>query len=58
MYYCLRYRYRYDYLASSAAANTMMVFVAALEEAELLCTVISDTGTGTIIPPKEPLQIK
>jgi hypothetical protein len=51
MYHCLRYRYRYDYLASSAAATTMMVFVAALEDAELICTVVSDTGTGTIIPP-------
>jgi hypothetical protein len=50
MYHHLRYLYRYDYLASSAAANTMMVFVAALEDAELLCTVVSDTGTGTVIP--------
>jgi hypothetical protein len=25
----------------------MTVFVAALEDAELLCTVVSDTGTGT-----------
>jgi hypothetical protein len=58
MYHRLRYRYRYNYLASSAAANTVMVFVAALEDAELLCTVVSDTVTGTIIPPKEPLQIK
>jgi hypothetical protein len=57
MYRCLRYRYRYDYLASSAAANTMTVFIAALEDAEFLCTVISDTGTGTIIPPQTPLQI-
>ncbi len=32
----------------------MTVFVAALEDAELLCTVVSDTGTGTIIPPKAP----
>jgi hypothetical protein len=30
--------------------------VAVLEEAEILCTVFSDTGTGTIIPPKAPLQ--
>jgi hypothetical protein len=30
--------------------------VAALEEAEILCTVFSDTGTGTIIPPQAPLQ--
>jgi hypothetical protein len=58
MYHRLRYRYRYDYLDSSAAANTMTVFVAALEDAELLCTVVSDTGTGTIILPKAPLQIK
>jgi hypothetical protein len=27
-------RYRYDYLASSAIANTMTVFVAALDNAE------------------------
>jgi hypothetical protein len=52
MYHCLRYRYRYDYLVSSTAANTMTVFVAALEDAELLSTVVSDTGTGTIIPPQ------
>ncbi len=36
----------------------MMEFVAALEDAELLCTVVSDTGTGTIISPQAPLQIK
>ncbi len=57
MYHCLRYRYRYDYLASSAAANTMTIFVAVLEDAEFLCTVVLDTGTGTIIPPQAPLQI-
>jgi hypothetical protein len=57
MYRCLIYRYRYDYLASSAAAHTMTVFVAALEDVEFLCTVVSDTGSGTIIPPQAPLQI-
>ncbi len=57
MYRCLRYRYRYDYLASSAAAKTMTVLVALLEYAEFLCTVVTDTGTGTIIPPQAPLQI-
>jgi hypothetical protein len=36
MYRCLRYWYRYDYLASSAAANTMTVLVAALEYAPAL----------------------
>ncbi len=46
MYHHRRYQYRYNYLASSAA-NTM-VFVAALENAELLCTIVLDTGTGTI----------
>jgi hypothetical protein len=30
-------------------------FVAALKEAELLCTVVFDTGTGTIILPQAPL---
>jgi hypothetical protein len=29
--------------------------VAALEEGKLLCTVVLDTGTGTIIPPQAPL---
>jgi hypothetical protein len=29
-----------------------------LEEAELLCTIISETGTGVIIPSQEQLQIK
>jgi hypothetical protein len=32
-------------------------FVEALEKAELLCTVISDNGTGEIIPHQVPLQI-
>jgi hypothetical protein len=54
---CLRYRHRYDYLASSAAANTMTVFVAALEVAKFLITIVSDTGTVTIILPQAPLQI-
>ncbi len=34
-----------------------MVLVASLEFAEFLCSVVSDTGTGTIIPPQAPLQI-
>jgi hypothetical protein len=34
----------------------MPVFVAVLEDAEFLCTVVSDTGTGTIIPPQAPLE--
>ncbi len=58
MYYRLRYQYRYGYLASSAAATTMMVFVAAFEDVELLCTVVSDNDTGKIILPKALLQIK
>jgi hypothetical protein len=33
----------------------MTVLVAALEDAEFLCTVVSDTGTGMIIPPQVPL---
>ncbi len=57
MYRCLRYQYRYNYLASSTAANTKTLFVAALEDAELLCIVVSDAGTGMIIPPEAPLQI-
>jgi hypothetical protein len=36
--------YRYDNPASSAAANTTVAFVLALEEPELLCSVDSDTG--------------
>jgi hypothetical protein len=32
-----------------------MTFVAALEEAELLCTVISGTGTDMIHPPQVPV---
>jgi hypothetical protein len=31
-----------------------IISVAALEEAELLCTVVLDTSTGTIIPPQVP----
>jgi hypothetical protein len=33
-------------------------FVAALVDAELLCTIVSDTGTGTIILTQAPLQIQ
>jgi hypothetical protein len=33
-------------------------FVVALEDAELLCTVVLDTGTGTIILPQAPPQIQ
>jgi hypothetical protein len=36
----------------------MTVFVAALEDAKLLCTVVSDTGTGTIILTQALLQIQ
>jgi hypothetical protein len=32
-----------------------MTLVVALEEAELLCTVISGTGTDMIIPPQMPV---
>jgi hypothetical protein len=32
-----------------------MTLVAALEEAELLCTIISGTGTDMIIPPQKLL---
>jgi hypothetical protein len=48
----------YDYLASNAAAKTMTVFVAAFEDADLLCIVVSDTSIGTIIPPQTPLTIQ
>jgi hypothetical protein len=30
----------------------MTLVAAAFEGAELLCTIVSDTGTGMIIPPK------
>jgi hypothetical protein len=52
MYGCLRYRYRYYFLVSSAARNAIVGFAPALEEAELLCTVVSDTGTYVIILPE------
>jgi hypothetical protein len=32
-----------------------MASAVALEEVQLLCTVVSDTNTGTIILPQEPL---
>jgi hypothetical protein len=38
--------------------STGVKFVAALEDAELLCTVVLDTSTGTIILPQAPLQIQ
>jgi hypothetical protein len=53
MYRCLSYWYRYDCSASSATANTIAALVAALEDAELSCTVISYNCTYKymIIPP-------
>jgi hypothetical protein len=54
--------------SSIAATNTLLLFTmegkstrsfmasaVALEEVQLLCTVVSDTNTGTIILPQEPL---
>jgi hypothetical protein len=35
----------------------IVTFVARLEEAKLLCSIISDTSTGVIIPPRALLQI-
>jgi hypothetical protein len=35
----------------------MVTFVAALEEAKLLCSSVLGTGTGMIIEPQGPLQI-
>jgi hypothetical protein len=52
MYHRLRYCYRYDFLISSATANEIVAIATALEEAEVLCTVVSDTGTDVIIPPQ------
>jgi hypothetical protein len=37
------------------SAVFFMTPVAALEEVELLCTVVLDSGTGTIIPPQASL---
>jgi hypothetical protein len=42
-------QYRYDYPTSSSTAITITAFVVALEEAELLCTIVSDPSTGVII---------
>ena len=36
-------------------ADFLKTSVAALEEAELLCSIVLDTGTGTIIPPQAPV---
>ncbi len=41
--------WNYDFLVSSATANEIVAIAAALEEAEVLCTVVSNTGTGVII---------
>jgi hypothetical protein len=38
------------------SAVFFMTPVAAREEAELLCTVVLGSGTGTIIPPQVPLS--
>jgi hypothetical protein len=43
-------------MMKAKAADFVKTSVAALEEAQILCTVFSDTGTGTIIPPQSPLQ--
>jgi hypothetical protein len=58
MYCRFRHRCVYYFLVSSAATNGIMGFEAVLEEAELLCTVFSDTGTCVIIPPQRLLHIK
>jgi hypothetical protein len=45
------------YLTMKAkAADFFVTSVAGFEEAEILCTVFSDTGTGTIFLPQAPLQ--
>jgi hypothetical protein len=49
-----RYRYKFDYPASSVAAYTKAAFIAALEVAELLFTMVSVTGTGVTIPSQAP----
>ncbi len=36
------------------SADFLIKLLAALEEEELICTVVLDTGTGTIIPPQAP----
>jgi hypothetical protein len=46
------------YMHAYTVTFTVMFFLGQptlLEEAELLCTVISDTGTGVIILPQVPL---
>jgi transcriptional regulator of met regulon len=35
--------------------RSFIKLVAALEEAELLCTVVLNTSTGAVIPPQAPL---
>ncbi len=52
----VRYRYRRDSPASSSAAKTIVTFVAVLEEAALVCPVVSDTATVLIIPPQALMQ--
>jgi hypothetical protein len=45
------------YLTMKAkVADFFVTSVEALEEAEILCTVFSDTGTGTIILPQASLK--
>jgi hypothetical protein len=62
LYRCLRQWYIIILLLQAADFPLIVKyrcqFVAALEDAELLCTVVLDTGTGTIILPQAPLQIK
>jgi hypothetical protein len=43
-------------MMKAKAADFFETSVAALEEAQILCTVFSDIGTGTIIPPQSLLQ--
>jgi hypothetical protein len=39
------------------SADLLIKLVAALEEEELICTVVLDIGTGTIIQPQAPLPL-
>jgi hypothetical protein len=54
----LIYSYKYDYLVSNTTANVRVAFVAVLKEVELKKPIVSNVGTGGIIPPQGLLHIK
>jgi hypothetical protein len=64
IYIAARFRVKRRYQFDRTSADFPFIvkywcqFVAALEDAELFCTIVSDTGIGMIILPQAPLQLQ